>query len=681
MKIEWHEPLLKVDRIYQTDGFGPHRIERVIASGGMGWVYQTVREMGGSRSGRRYAAKTVRRELNERREILDLFNKEADVMIQHDHENILSTHGLFYTVETDPPIPLIFMDLLKGYTLRSFMDASDEIEPWVICFVAHGVLSALQHIHPLGIIHRDIKPENIFIQDTLKGQRIRLTDFGVVKQLRVAATPEEHGRYLGTDGFSPPEQILGTTSVGERSDLYALSCVLYEMFASRPVFPGLVESRDIRNAHLNQKPTPLHLLAPNAPRELVDMVMHGLAKKPEERPDNARVFAAPFAHFWMATARNASNATMSNMIHRNIGDLNSPSPGAPGRPSSLPLHTVRMNVLPPRQAIPAPATTAPSDPPAEAVHDGRTVTQPEPSTVLSDRTLRVPDASGIRVPDGHESRPLELALPAGHDWTRESAEAERRAMPLSSLAWGAGASPVSRLSAGSAAQGEATPVPSRDSSEPSASVASPRGVVTMQAGAARVPGSRSLQARASTTDPSTRAVVPSSHDGSRSPQVVPRSFRVRVARVATFGLVTLGVVGGGLIVTRRPPSASVAAMPEARATATLSVTPTQTLAPLPSAAPTPSAAPAGATAPIIVPAGPVVAGGLSSKPASTAPRAPSAAVSAAHTPQPHARPAAPPTTAPAPAHSSFVPDFDLFIPPEPTANPKSPGPTKPGPGF
>ncbi len=709
---------LKVNQLTDTDGFGTHRILQAIGSGGMGIVYKTIRELGDERRGQTYAAKTVRSELHNRKDIFAKFNRESQVIIPLDHENILSTHGLFWTTNTPQRIPLIFMDFLRGRTLREVMDTvEDQFPTWAICFVAQGVLAALHYIHEQGIIHRDIKPENIIIHTRGKSQRIKLMDFGIVRELRTARDSNEHRNFLGSDGFSPPEQIVGDDEVTARSDLYALSCVLYEMFALRPVFPGLVTPQDIRKAHCFQAPTPLHLLAPNAPRDLVEMVMRGLHKDPAHRPAGALVYAEPFNHAVLATARNASNTTLDNIVHTSFGDsldARSPkvdAPRAPVRLSSLPQHTVRMNIVQPQPAPSLAWTTAPSAAPEGALPVSRPGTEPAlPEPPVAPRPTapsHAPAPAALPAPApvtpefANRTTPAPAPSPPVNPMPVLQAPEQRRSEavvvgPLSSIAWAdAPSSAMGGARDASAVleryvEESAEETSGREDRRSAASVASVLVALDERRGAA--PEEREGDARASvqnapqrrvtsTTDPSTRA-VPSAErmapdDPTDTPPEVPlagpRPLYIGVTAAALAGL----AIAFGIVTLAEPHLPRLLRAAEAP-TASASATTPPALVPVPRATSSAPALAQSTSAPVAPP--PSVA------PPPPQVTAPVASAAPLPTPPPRPKPSTPRprATAQAAAPASSIPDVDLFLVIRPdssaTPKPKSPAPL-PGSGF
>lgn len=216
----------------------------------------------------------------------DRFRREITMAarLQHPHIVPLLSSGvanghLYYT-----------MPLVDGDTLRQRMVRERPMPIAAICHIISEVAAALAYAHDEGIVHRDIKPENVMF---FHGQAVVL-DFGIGKALISATTAEvelrritQVGMSLGTPTYVAPEQATGDAALDHRADLYALGVVAYEMITGHPPFSGRTPAAVIE-AHAHRHPEPIVGRRPDAPPELVRIVMACLAKNPEERPANGR---------------------------------------------------------------------------------------------------------------------------------------------------------------------------------------------------------------------------------------------------------------------------------------------------------------------------------------------------------------------------------------------------------
>ncbi len=202
------------------DALAPdYQIESEIGGGGMGVVF-LARE---AALDRRVAIKIIRPELATAR-AAERFLREARILARLKHPSIMPVHrageagGFAYYV----------MDYCEGETLQQRLERGPvKLEEAVR--LGRQLLEGLQAVHQAGLVHRDIKPANVF----LVGDRAVLGDFGLaVPEALGTSTPTEPARFVGTPGYTPPEQAAGGT-VTARTDLYALGVVLYEALTCR----------------------------------------------------------------------------------------------------------------------------------------------------------------------------------------------------------------------------------------------------------------------------------------------------------------------------------------------------------------------------------------------------------------------------------------------------------------
>ncbi|HEY6830479.1 MAG TPA: protein kinase [Gemmatimonadaceae bacterium] len=179
------------------------------------------------------------------------------------------------------------MPFVKGESLRTHLDEKGALPVAECVAIIRDVGRALAFAHGEGIVHRDIKPENIL----LSGGTAVVTDFGIAKALAASsanaenATLTQAGTSLGTPAYMAPEQVVGEI-VDHRADLYALGLVAYEMLAGVAPFAGR-SAQAMLAAQVMETPVSLAEKCPDAPAELVALVMQCLAKEPAARPESA----------------------------------------------------------------------------------------------------------------------------------------------------------------------------------------------------------------------------------------------------------------------------------------------------------------------------------------------------------------------------------------------------------
>ncbi|WP_143175029.1 WD40 repeat domain-containing serine/threonine protein kinase [Cryptosporangium aurantiacum] len=208
----------------------------------------------------------------------DRFLTEARVMTVLDHPHIVRVHEY---AERDGAW-LLVMEYLPGGTLTGRGRCPPEqVAAWGL-----AVADALSAAHANGIVHRDIKPSNLLF--TADGT-LKVGDFGIAK-LYAGADASASADLVGTPRYIAPEQILGGR-VGPATDLYALGVTLYELLAGRPPYPRGLELPALIHHHLSVPPMPLD----EPPARIAAVILHMLAKDPDDRPPSARACAVELA--------------------------------------------------------------------------------------------------------------------------------------------------------------------------------------------------------------------------------------------------------------------------------------------------------------------------------------------------------------------------------------------------
>src|SRR4051794_15715885 len=178
--------------------------------------------------------------------------------------------------------PFIVSSYMPGGDVESLLAAAGgrlDVERAVE--IAADVTRALEHAHARGIVHRDLKPANVWIDDD---GRARLGDFGLATT--EARARVSGGTLVGTVAYLPPEQALGEAG-GPKSDIYSLGALFYEMLTGQPPFPG-DDAVSIISQHLHTDPVPPSRHNSEVPEALDRAVLRLLAKRPEDRPANAK---------------------------------------------------------------------------------------------------------------------------------------------------------------------------------------------------------------------------------------------------------------------------------------------------------------------------------------------------------------------------------------------------------
>ncbi|HEY6929619.1 MAG TPA: protein kinase, partial [Thermoanaerobaculia bacterium] len=253
-----------------------YRIEERLGVGGMGEVFR-ARDIA---LGRSAALKLLPKDFDPT--LRERLIREADTSARLQHPGIAT---FFEAGESNGDV-FIAMELVKGRTLRERLLEDGALAFETALAIVSSLLEALGHAHAAGVLHRDIKPENIM----LTGERAaKLLDFGLAKSF-VPEAPQEAatetaltgvGGIVGTVGYMSPEQLRGEP-IDERSDLFQLAAVFYEMLAGKPAYPGATATERLA-AVLSRDPDWSLVTGPGVPREIAAVLARGLAREPAHR--------------------------------------------------------------------------------------------------------------------------------------------------------------------------------------------------------------------------------------------------------------------------------------------------------------------------------------------------------------------------------------------------------------
>lgn len=254
---------------------GRYDIEREIGAGGMATVY-LARD---PKHDRQVAIKVLRPELAAALGP-DRFPREIKIVAQLQHPHILplydsgELHGFLYYV----------MPYVSGESLRTRLDREGQLPIQDAVRILREVADALSYAHGHGILHRDIKPDNVM----LSGRHAMVMDFGVAKAVSEAGgeTLTTVGVAVGTPQYMSPEQATGQTDLDQRSDIYALGILGYELLCGRAPFTGKT-AQAILSAQVLETPAPVTALRPTVPQALSDLLARCLAKQAADRIQTA----------------------------------------------------------------------------------------------------------------------------------------------------------------------------------------------------------------------------------------------------------------------------------------------------------------------------------------------------------------------------------------------------------
>jgi serine/threonine protein kinase/beta-lactam-binding protein with PASTA domain len=253
---------------------GRYEILDRVGGGGMAVVYKTKDLL----LHRIVAVKVLRPQYAIDDDFVHRFRREAQAAASLSHPNVVS----IYDVGVEEDIHYIVMEYVEGSTLKEYITDQAPLSVELATYIARQIAEALDHAHHNQIIHRDIKPHNILIG---KNQRVKVTDFGIARAV-TSSTITHTGSVIGSVHYFSPEQARGG-STGEKSDIYSLGIVLYEMLTG--TLPFLGDSPiSVALKHLQESYTEPRELNSMIPQSVENIILRSLAKDPNHRYDSAK---------------------------------------------------------------------------------------------------------------------------------------------------------------------------------------------------------------------------------------------------------------------------------------------------------------------------------------------------------------------------------------------------------
>jgi predicted Ser/Thr protein kinase len=271
---------------------------------------------------------------------IERFRREGRALAKLEHPHIV--HVLTVGEEPDGT-RYIVMQFIDGETLRKRLRRLGPFPPGDVLRIAREVAQALDYAHAAGIVHRDVKPDNIMLEPS---GRVRITDFGLAREMKPSETATMPGRAVGTPYYMSPEQCSGK-GVDARSDIYSLGATLYHIATGKRPFQG---STPLETAlmHMRAPVTRPRLLRPDLPRAVDELIVRMLAKRPGERFQSCRE---------VLTAIDDAQRRVSLAAGRGNGGPVQPPAGRVEEPT-----VVEIDTAPRNRSEPAPAFAAPLQP-------------------------------------------------------------------------------------------------------------------------------------------------------------------------------------------------------------------------------------------------------------------------------------------------------------------------------
>lgn len=254
---------------------GRYEIISRVGGGGMAVVYKAKDLL----LYRYVAIKVLNESLSNDSEFIRRFSREAQAAASLSHPNVVNV----YDVGTEGHTHYIVMEYIEGPTLKEWIQQNGPLPPETVVDIASQICDGLAHAHENQIVHRDIKPHNILLGP---GGRAKVTDFGIARAA-TSSTITQTGSVMGSVHYFSPEQARGGV-IGERSDLYSLGIVMYEMVTGRLPFDA-DSAIAIALKHLQEPVEDPRTYAADLPDSIRHIILKALEKDPEQRFASAKV--------------------------------------------------------------------------------------------------------------------------------------------------------------------------------------------------------------------------------------------------------------------------------------------------------------------------------------------------------------------------------------------------------
>jgi eukaryotic-like serine/threonine-protein kinase len=285
--------------------YGRYNIVNRLGKGSMGEVFLAH----DPHIDRKVALKVLQKDHLASKAIVNRFIKEAKAIGRLSHPGIVGVHD----VGKDHGTIFIAMEFLEGQPLNEAVRTRKLGMP-AILDICRQVASALDYAHQRGIVHRDIKPSNLILTEK---DQVKLTDFGIASFDDASLSLKTRsGDILGTPAYMSPEQIAGK-GVDNRSDLYSLGVILYELLAGRRPFVG-TNLASLFKAVTDHKMTPPAKSNPSIPKGLNALVLKAIDKDPNRRFQSGAEMAAALNRY-LPGAKSGFKAPVNRIVFKPLG--------------------------------------------------------------------------------------------------------------------------------------------------------------------------------------------------------------------------------------------------------------------------------------------------------------------------------------------------------------------------
>jgi serine/threonine-protein kinase len=265
------------------DTLDHYRLDATVARSGMSTLYKAT----DLRDGKSVAIKIPHEEMEADPVLVERFKREQEIGLELDHPGVVKTY------DEGPGSRLYMaMEWVEGRLLRSILNEERKLPIERAVGLTLQICDALDTMHKHGVVHRDLKPENVMVDDA---DRIKLIDFGIAKKEDARRlTIVEVTKTLGTPDYISPEQVKGQRG-DQRSDIYSLGAMLYEMLTGDPPYTGS-NPLAVMNERLLHDPEPVRKLRREVSPELEEILRRALEREPRNRYQTASEMAWELEH-------------------------------------------------------------------------------------------------------------------------------------------------------------------------------------------------------------------------------------------------------------------------------------------------------------------------------------------------------------------------------------------------
>jgi serine/threonine-protein kinase len=258
-------------------------LEAEVARSGMSTLYRAT----DLRTGRTVAVKVPHPEMEADPVLLERFRREEEIGQEIDHPGVVKTYD-----GEERSRRYMVIEWVEGRLLRDILNEERRLPIDRAVALTMSICDALDNLHKHGVVHRDLKPENIMV---CEGDGIKIIDFGIaMKEDARRITHTSLTPALGTPDYISPEQVKGQRG-DQRSDIYALGAMLYEMLTGQPPFTGQ-NPLVVLNERVLNDPTPARELNPDLSPQLQEILARALERDPRHRYSTAAEMAWELEH-------------------------------------------------------------------------------------------------------------------------------------------------------------------------------------------------------------------------------------------------------------------------------------------------------------------------------------------------------------------------------------------------